>query len=112
LPVIWQYTQTWWPAALSRQGLHEARREYLLLMNNDFVTTDGWLNQLIALADIDIGAVAQPNPPPCPTPQVGKRLNARTRLVHHHTAGTLTLIVELTEPSPYPPPCIEDMHQP
>src|SRR5262249_3004749 len=37
------------PAAIN-QGLHAARGDYLVLLNNDTVVTDGWLNQLIALA--------------------------------------------------------------
>ena len=38
------------PAAIN-QGLKAARGEYLVLLNNDVVVTDGWLDQLIALAD-------------------------------------------------------------
>ena len=30
--------------------MHVARGEYLVLLNNDAVVTDGWLDQLIALA--------------------------------------------------------------
>jgi glycosyltransferase involved in cell wall biosynthesis len=37
------------PAAVN-QGLQLARGEYLVLLNNDVVVTDGWLDQLIALA--------------------------------------------------------------
>jgi glycosyltransferase involved in cell wall biosynthesis len=36
------------PAAIN-QGLQLARGEYLVLLNNDAVVTDGWLDQLIAL---------------------------------------------------------------
>jgi O-antigen biosynthesis protein len=36
------------PAAIN-QGLKAARGEYLVLLNNDVVVTDGWLDQLIAL---------------------------------------------------------------
>ena len=36
------------PAAIN-QGLRAARGEYLVLLNNDAVVTDGWLDQLIAL---------------------------------------------------------------
>jgi glycosyltransferase involved in cell wall biosynthesis len=39
------------PAAIN-QGLKGARDEYLVLLNNDVVVTDGWLGQLIALADM------------------------------------------------------------
>jgi cephalosporin hydroxylase/GT2 family glycosyltransferase len=38
------------PAACN-QGLAAARGEYLVLLNNDAIVTDGWLDQLIALAD-------------------------------------------------------------
>ena len=36
------------PAAIN-QGLRIARGQYLVLLNNDVVVTDGWLDQLIAL---------------------------------------------------------------
>ena len=38
------------PAAIN-QGLTLARGEYLVLLNNDVVVTDGWLDQLIALVN-------------------------------------------------------------
>ena len=46
------------PAAVN-QGLNVASGEYLVLLNNDAVVTDGWLDQLIALtrADPAIGLV-------------------------------------------------------
>jgi glycosyltransferase involved in cell wall biosynthesis len=37
------------PAAIN-QGLQHARGEYLVLLNNDAVVTDGWLDQLIGLS--------------------------------------------------------------
>ncbi len=40
------------PAAVN-QGLKVARGDYLVLLNNDAVVTDGWLSQLIALAEMD-----------------------------------------------------------
>ncbi len=39
------------PAAIN-QGLRAARGEYLVLLNNDAVVTDGWLTQLIALTEV------------------------------------------------------------
>ncbi len=39
------------PVAIN-QGLKAARGEYLVLLNNDVVVTDGWLSQLIALAEM------------------------------------------------------------
>ena len=38
------------PAAIN-QGLKAARGEYLVMLNNDVVVTDGWLGQLIELAN-------------------------------------------------------------
>ena len=40
------------PAAVN-QGLRVARGEYLVLLNNDAVVTDSWLDQLIALANAE-----------------------------------------------------------
>ena len=40
------------PAAIN-QGLKVAQGDYLVLLDNDVVATDGWLNQLIALAEMD-----------------------------------------------------------
>jgi hypothetical protein len=39
------------PAAIN-QGLQVAQGRYLVLLNNDAVVTDGWLDQLVALADM------------------------------------------------------------
>jgi len=41
------------PAAIN-QGLKAARGDYLVLMNNDAVVTNGWLDQLIALAEMPL----------------------------------------------------------
>jgi GT2 family glycosyltransferase len=38
------------PAAIN-QGLRATRGEYLVMLNNDVVVTDGWLGQLIGLAN-------------------------------------------------------------
>jgi glycosyltransferase involved in cell wall biosynthesis len=40
-----------YPAAIN-QGLEVARGEFLVLLNNDAVVTDGWLDQLIALTRV------------------------------------------------------------
>ena len=48
--VISNATNRGFPAAIN-QGLKAARGEYLVLLNNDVVVTDGWLDQLIALAN-------------------------------------------------------------
>ena len=50
--VIANATNRGFPAAIN-QGLQYARGEYLVLLNNDVVVTDGWLGQLIGLASID-----------------------------------------------------------
>jgi glycosyltransferase involved in cell wall biosynthesis len=42
------------PAAVN-QGLQEARGEFLVLLNNDVVVTDAWLDQLIALTTAKSG---------------------------------------------------------
>ena len=52
--VIANGTNRGFPAAVN-QGLQYARGEYLVLLNNDVVVTDGWLDQLIALASMRRG---------------------------------------------------------
>ncbi len=42
------------PRAIN-QGLEAASGEYLVLLNNDAVVTDGWLDQLIALTLVEMG---------------------------------------------------------
>jgi glycosyltransferase involved in cell wall biosynthesis len=44
-----------YPAAIN-QGLELARGEFLVLLNNDAVVTDGWLDQLIALTKVEMQA--------------------------------------------------------
>jgi len=44
-------TNLGFPAAVN-QGLKAASGDYLVLLNNDAVVTDGWLNQLIALTEM------------------------------------------------------------
>jgi glycosyltransferase involved in cell wall biosynthesis len=46
-------------AAAINQGLRAARGEYLVLLNNDVVVTDGWLGQLIALANANGDVTAE-----------------------------------------------------
>jgi GT2 family glycosyltransferase len=48
--VVSNATNLGFPAAIN-QGLRLARGEYLVLLNNDVVVTDGWLGQLIGLAN-------------------------------------------------------------
>jgi glycosyltransferase involved in cell wall biosynthesis len=49
------------PAAVN-QGLRLARGEYLVLLNNDVIVTDGWLDQLIALVKAKRGLRPEPGP--------------------------------------------------
>src|SRR5271166_5732197 len=49
--VIANATNLGFPAAIN-QGLEFARGEFLVLLNNDVVVTDGWLAQLIALTAV------------------------------------------------------------
>ena len=55
--VIANPTNRGFPAACNQGFQAAARGEYLVLLNNDAVVTDGWLDQLVALADSapDIG---------------------------------------------------------
>ena len=46
------------PAAIN-QGLRAARGEYFVLLNNDAVVTDGWLSQLVALAEMDQAGITK-----------------------------------------------------
>ena len=46
--VITNTTNRGFPAAIN-QGLQRRAGEYLVLLNNDVVVTDGWLDQLTAL---------------------------------------------------------------
>ena len=48
--VVFNAQNLGFPAAIN-QGLRLARGEYFVLLNNDVVVTDGWLDQLIALAN-------------------------------------------------------------
>lgn len=52
MEVITNSTNLGFPAACN-QGLRVAQGDYLVLLNNDVVVTDAWLDQLIALADAD-----------------------------------------------------------
>jgi glycosyltransferase involved in cell wall biosynthesis len=55
--VVTNATNLGFPAAVN-QGLRLARGEYLVLLNNDVVVTDGWLDQLIALVNANRGPSA------------------------------------------------------
>jgi GT2 family glycosyltransferase len=45
-------------AAAINQGLAAARGEYLVMLNNDVVVTDAWLDQLTALTTVKTGREA------------------------------------------------------
>ena len=49
--LITNATNRGFPAAIN-QGLHYARGGYLVMLNNDVVVTDGWLNQLVNLTAV------------------------------------------------------------
>ena len=55
--VVSNATNVGFPAAIN-QGLRLARGEYLVMLNNDVVVTDGWLDQLIALVNAKRSSVA------------------------------------------------------
>jgi glycosyltransferase involved in cell wall biosynthesis len=70
--VVTNATNRGYPAAIN-QSLQVARGQYLVLLNNDVVVTDGWLDQMIALATATNGSSASeapcpvaPGPPPWP----------------------------------------------
>ena len=75
------------PAAVN-QGLEVARGDYLVLLNNDVVVTDAWLEQMVALANARTGEpvgaegletapeVTAPTPPTPPS-QGGESLRSR-----------------------------------
>src|ERR1017187_6109128 len=65
--VIANATNRGFPAAIN-QGLQYARGESLVLLNNDVVVTDGWLDQLVALTEVTI---------PDPKPQI---LNLKSQM--------------------------------
>ena len=56
--VITNATNRGFPAAVN-QGLKAARGEYLVLLNNDVIVTDGWLEQLIGLVNAKTGLDAE-----------------------------------------------------
>jgi glycosyltransferase involved in cell wall biosynthesis len=55
--VVSNATNRGFPAAIN-QGLHLARGEYLVMLNNDVVVTAGWLDQLIALVNTELPPAA------------------------------------------------------
>jgi len=83
--VITNATNRGFPAAIN-QGLKRAQGEYLVLLNNDVVVTDCWLEQLTALANAKAGSIggrwdrrqhnggALPSPPLTPPSQGGERI--------------------------------------
>src|SRR5580704_10099038 len=67
--VIANVSNRGFPAAIN-QGLQAARGEYLVLLNNDVVVTDAWLDQLVALANAGTDfTTARASPPLTPPSQ-------------------------------------------
>ena len=56
--VVTNATNRGFPAAVN-QGLRAARGEYLVLLNNDVIVTDGWLEQLIGFINARKGVEAE-----------------------------------------------------
>ena len=56
--VVSNATNLGFPAAIN-QGLRLARGEFLVMLNNDVVVTDGWLDQLLALVKAKRGITAE-----------------------------------------------------
>ena len=56
--IVSNATNVGFPVAIN-QGLRLARGEYLVMLNNDVVVTDAWLNQLIALVNAEKGLDAE-----------------------------------------------------
>ncbi len=71
-------TNRGFPEAIN-QGLQYARGEYLVLLNNDVVVTDGWLEQLIGL--VSIGETTEGREP-------GSRENGSGEQTTEHTEAT------------------------
>ena len=66
------------PAAVN-QGLQQARGEYLVLLNNDVVVTDAWLDQLTGLAEMRIDSPVDATPHPT-LPHKGGGISMRERM--------------------------------
>ncbi len=71
------------PRAIN-QGLQVARGEYLVLLNNDAVVTDGWLDQLIALTAARVHQSSD-----------GAEADSQPALAPLHKEGTLSRIGDL-----------------
>ena len=79
------------PAAVN-QGLQQARGEYLVLLNNDVVVTNAWLDQLTALAEKRVDSRAELDPPPYPPPQGGRHLKAQANDERNSRRANLAVI--------------------
>jgi len=103
--VIANATNRGFPAAIN-QGLQLARGEYLVLLNNDVVVTDAWLDQLIALANARTDFTAAcASPPPS---QGGEKICSPSAGVPPIVAG---LLAPRGLPLPSSPPIGEESSQ-
>ena len=82
------------PAAIN-QGLECARGEYLVMLNNDAVVTEGWLEQLVGVASIRVasgsgkGTNSRCSPQSSQRTQRGRRRRQFRELKNEYPGGTL-----------------------
>jgi len=104
------------PAAIN-QGLQLARGDYLVLLNNDVVVTDAWLDQLIALANARADFTAAcASPPLTPPSQGGEKICSPSAGVPPVVAGLLAPPAQVAEkicsPSAGVPPVVAGLLAP
>jgi glycosyltransferase involved in cell wall biosynthesis len=92
------------PRAIN-QGLQVASGEHLVLLNNDAVVTDGWLDQLIALISMNV-PTTRDTPPPQKPPNPGGPGDPRAGEEAH--ARPIGLVGPMSNYAP-PPQLVEDV---
>jgi GT2 family glycosyltransferase len=88
-------------SAVVREGLSLARGEFLVLLNNDTIVTQGWLNQLIALASAKqtigmVGPMSNYAAPPQLVETVPYRLGPKRGASRTSGAATGDFLVEVS----------------
>ena len=99
------------PRAIN-QGLQAARGEYLVLLNNDAVVTDGWLDQLIALTSARLDLTAETKRPTAEIAEIAGRKTESGQGTKNGSRGTIGGVIGLVGPmSNYaaPPQGVEDV---